>query len=75
VLVNGEFDDDSRVPTGTTLADGGDSGLSGRMTNTKLDFVGMAVLGIVCKLSKHNSKYLTAHFRNRNTFLMHIAEM
>jgi len=56
------------VPTGTMSADGGDSGLSGKITNVKLDFVGTAVLGIICstshkQLSECNSKYLKAHLK------------
>jgi len=58
------------VPTGTTSADGGDSGLNGKITNMKLDLVGIAVLGIVCnavhsQLSESKSKYLTARLINK----------
>jgi len=38
----------SRVPTGMQSADGGDSGLSGNITNVKHDFVAITVSGIVC---------------------------
>jgi len=67
LLIAGD-DDDSWVPTGTMSADGGDSGLSGKITNVKLDFVGTAVLGIICstshkQLSECNSKYLKAHLK------------
>ena len=41
-------DDLSWVPTGTTSVDEDDSGLIGRITNTKHDFVGITVSGIVC---------------------------
>ena len=58
VLVIGD-DDNSWVPTGTMSDDGGDSGLNGKTTNTKLDFVGIAVLGIVCK-SFHTPSCLNA---------------
>jgi len=39
---------DSWVPTGTTLLDDGDSGLIGKITNVKVDFVGITVSGMVC---------------------------